>query len=94
MSSETDVRDEKKLNPLVRLYRGLTTIDFVGRRKVWFTISLVIIVLGIGSLGIRGFNFGIDFKGGDSWEVLAPHSSVSAMTKAVEKAGLTLPTVE
>jgi preprotein translocase subunit SecF len=82
------------LNPVVRLYRGLTTVDFVGRRRVWFTISMVIIVLGIGSLGIRGFNFGIDFKGGDSWEVLAPHSSVAAMTKAVDAAGLSLPTVE
>jgi len=94
MSSEHDVDVEKKLNPLVRLYRGLTTIDFVGRRKVWFTISTVIIVLGIGSLGFRGFNFGIDFKGGSSWEVIAPHSTVAKMTTAVENAGLSLPTVE
>ncbi len=93
MSNETDA-DVRRLNPVVRLYRGLTTVDFVGRRRVWFTISMVIIVLGIGSLGIRGFNFGIDFKGGDSWEVLAPHSSVAAMTKAVDAAGLSLPTVE
>lgn len=77
-----------------RLYQGLTTVDFVGRRKIWFTASLVIILIGIGSLGIRGFNLGIDFKGGSSWEVLAPHSSISAMTSAVEKAGLSSPTVE
>jgi len=77
-----------------RLYQGLTTIDFVGRRKIWFTASIVVIVVGLGSLGIRGFNLGIDFKGGSSWEVLAPHSSISAMTTAVENAGLTNPTVE
>jgi preprotein translocase subunit SecF len=77
-----------------RLYQGLTTIDFVGRKRTWFTISIIVIVIGLGSLAIRGFNLGIDFKGGSSWEVLAPHTSVSAVTSAVDKAGLTNPTVE
>lgn len=77
-----------------RLYRGLTTIDFVGRRKTWFSISIIVIVIGLGSLGIRGFNLGIDFKGGSSWEMLAPHTSISAVTHAAEKAGLSQPTVE
>ena len=79
---------------LGRLYQGLTTVDFVGRRRTWFTISIVIIVLGIGSLSIRGFNLGIDFKGGNSWEVLAKHSSIAKMQSAVTRAGLTNPTVE
>jgi len=81
-------------NAFGRLYQGLTTINFVGRRKVWFTASIVIIVVGLLSLGVRGFNLGIDFKGGSSWEVLAPHSSVAAMTTAVENAGLSQPVVE
>ncbi len=80
--------------PFGRLYQGLTTIDFVGRRRTWFTMSLIVIVLGLGSLGIRGFNLGIDFKGGNSWEVLAPHSSIAAMTASVQRAGLAAPTVE
>jgi preprotein translocase subunit SecF len=77
-----------------RLYQGLTTVDFVGRRKIWFSASLAVILIGLASLGIRGFNLGIDFKGGNSWEVLAPHSSISAMTTAVTKAGLANPTVQ
>jgi preprotein translocase subunit SecF len=77
-----------------RLYHGLTTVDFVGRRKIWFTVSIVIVVLGIGSLAIRGFNLGIDFKGGSSWEVLAPNTSITSMTNAVDAAGLTNPSVE
>ncbi len=77
-----------------RLYQGLTTIDFVGRKKIWFTASLVVILVGLGSLSVRGFNLGIDFKGGSSWEVLAPHSSISSMTTAVTQAGLSNPTVE
>jgi preprotein translocase subunit SecF len=89
MSDET-----KTLGPVGRLYQGLTTVDFVGRRRTWFTISIVIIVLGIGSLSIRGFNLGIDFQGGNSWEVRAPHSTIAKMTAAVTKAGLSNPTVE
>ncbi len=85
---------EHHYGPIGRLYHGLTTVDFVGRRKVWFSISMTIIVLGIASLGFRGFNFGIDFKGGSSWEVLAPHTSVATMTREVTAAGLPDPTVE
>jgi SecD/SecF fusion protein len=39
-------------------------IDFMKRRKVWFAISGVIVVAGAVSLGVRGLNLGIDFKGG------------------------------
>ena len=54
-----------------RLYHGETNIDFVGRRKLWFTISAVAIVLSLGSLVTRGLNLGIDFEGGVVWEVPA-----------------------
>jgi preprotein translocase subunit SecF len=85
---------ERRPGRFGRLYQGLTTVDFVGRRRIWFTASLVVIVIGLSSLGVRGFNLGIDFKGGSSWEVLASHSSISAMTSAVERAGLSNPTVQ
>ncbi len=39
-------------------------IDFMKRRYLWFAISGVIIVAGAVSLGVRGLNLGIDFKGG------------------------------
>jgi SecD/SecF fusion protein len=39
-------------------------IDFMRRRYLWFAISGVIIVAGAVSLGVRGLNLGIDFKGG------------------------------
>ncbi len=96
----SDVKDsdvagtEKAPGRFGRLYQGMTTIDFVGRKRIWFIASLVVILVGLGSLSVRGFNLGIDFKGGSSWEVLAPHSSISSMTTAVTKAGLSNPTVE
>ncbi|MBD0290271.1 MAG: protein translocase subunit SecD [Thermoleophilia bacterium] len=39
-------------------------IDFMGKRRVWFAISGVILLVGALSLGIRGLNLGIDFRGG------------------------------
>ena len=84
----------KSGNVFGRVYRGQTTFDFVGRRKVWFTISILIIAAGIVALGVRGLNLGIDFKGGSSWEVQAPGVTVSQANAAVAKAGLTDPVVQ
>ncbi|MFL5964350.1 MAG: protein translocase subunit SecD [Gaiellaceae bacterium] len=39
-------------------------IDFMARRKLWFLVSGVVIVVSLGSLVTRGLNLGIDFKGG------------------------------
>jgi SecD/SecF fusion protein len=39
-------------------------IDFMRRRYLWFAISGVIVLIGIGALSARGLNLGIDFKGG------------------------------
>jgi SecD/SecF fusion protein len=39
-------------------------IDFMRRRYVWFALSGVVILAGMVSLGVRGLNLGIDFKGG------------------------------
>ncbi|KUO50633.1 MAG: preprotein translocase subunit SecF [Desulfitibacter sp. BRH_c19] len=38
--------------------------DFVGKRKMWFLISLIIIIPGVFSLLFQGLNLGIDFAGG------------------------------
>jgi SecD/SecF fusion protein len=39
-------------------------IDFMRRRYLWFAISGAVVAIGLGSLGARGLNLGIDFKGG------------------------------
>ena len=38
--------------------------DIAGRGKLWFIISLLVIIPGLISMVTRGFNFGIDFTGG------------------------------
>jgi SecD/SecF fusion protein len=39
-------------------------IDFMRRRYLWFAISAAIVLISAVSLGVRGLNLGIDFKGG------------------------------
>ncbi|MES0340826.1 MAG: protein translocase subunit SecF [Candidatus Humimicrobiaceae bacterium] len=44
--------------------------DFIGKRKIWFTISLIVVLIGVAGYFIQGgFNFGIDFLGGSLIEV-------------------------
>jgi SecD/SecF fusion protein len=50
------------------ILRG-THIDFIGKRKIFYGISILITVIGIGSLVIRGLNPGIDFTGGRTYVV-------------------------
>ena len=51
-------------------YSGARSIDFVGRRKVFYIIALVMITLAIVAPAARGgFNFGIEFRGGSEFRV-------------------------
>ena len=52
------------------LYTGEKSIDFVGRRKRWYAISIVLIILSIVGPMLRGgFSFGIEFTGGSQFQV-------------------------
>lgn len=43
--------------------------DFIGKRKITYTISTIVIILGFISFATRGFEMGIDFKGGREYKV-------------------------
>lgn len=47
----------------MRLFQK-TNIDFMGKRKTWFVISLSVLFVGIISLTFKGIDLGIDFLGG------------------------------
>ena len=52
-----------------RLYTGETSVDFVGKRKLWYVVSLIIIAISAFGLFGRGLNLGIEFKGGAKFNV-------------------------
>jgi preprotein translocase subunit SecF len=71
-----------------KLYNGETNADFVGRWKLWFLVSGLVIVAGMASLFTRGLDLGIDFEGGTVWEVDAGDASVEDGRDVVAGAGL------
>ncbi len=67
---------------MTRLYRGEVSYDFMTKRKRWYAISSVVILISLLSILIRGFTFGIDFKGGAEFDFPQRQHTV-AETRAV-----------
>jgi len=49
-------------------------VDFIGKTRVWFALSGVVLLIGIASLGYQGLNLGIDFKGGSQITFKTPQA--------------------
>ncbi|MFW6019563.1 MAG: protein translocase subunit SecDF [Bacteroidales bacterium] len=43
--------------------------DFISKRKIMYTISVIVILIGIISLSFKGLNYGVDFSGGRTYVV-------------------------
>src|SRR3954466_4407046 len=54
------------------LYEGRVSIDFVGRKWLWYGISAAIVLLALFGLLGKGLNLGIKFKGGVEYRVVMP----------------------
>jgi preprotein translocase subunit SecF len=63
----------------VDFFRGVKW-DIVGKMKIWFTISAVVIIAGLVAWGTRGLNYGIDFTGGSllRYEFASPLAETEA----------------
>jgi preprotein translocase subunit SecF len=73
---------------LRRMYDGNGAFDFVGRRRTWYVIALVCLLIALASFLIRGFNFGIEFSGGNSFVIPAKNGvTLSEASKVVADAG-------
>lgn len=70
------------------LYRGQVQFDFIARRRRWYAISgLLVIICGL-SLAFKGLNFGVEFTGGTVFSVQSADGSVDQVRKTVEGAGV------
>ncbi|MEU9342279.1 protein translocase subunit SecF [Streptomyces sp. NPDC048278] len=71
-----------------RLHRGEISYDFVGKRKIWYGVSILITITAIVGLAVRGLNMGIDFQGGAVFTTSKTSVSVSqAETYAQQASG-------
>ena len=66
---------------LGRVFRGQTAIDFYGKRKVGLVLAILAAVVTFGSLLTQGLNLGLDFEGGDAWDI--PASETFGVDEAV-----------
>ena len=54
------------------LYTGRKSVDFVGKTRVWYAISGLIIIAAVLGLYFKGLNFGLEFRGGAQFTVSMP----------------------
>ncbi|WP_205877657.1 protein translocase subunit SecF [Mycobacterium camsae] len=84
---EADV-DSKTAGPqhsfLSRLYTGTGAFEVVGRRRLWYGVSGAIMAIAVLAIVIRGFTFGIDFKGGTTVSMPSTGSAGTIQVNQVE----------
>ena len=69
-----------------QLYRSEFSIDFVGKRRIWAILSAILIFISLLAIipGIRGLEFGIDFRGGTIYRApMQTDATVSEIRKEV-----------
>jgi preprotein translocase subunit SecF len=72
----------------MRFLTGKREIDFMGKRQYAVIGSLLLIAVAIGSLAVRGLNFGIDFTGGTLIELGYPEPvKLDSIRGPLEQAG-------
>ena len=72
------------------LYSGQRSLNIVGRRKLWYSVAAVVVLLSVLIPSIRGFQFGIEFRGGSEFRVsgVASQSQQLATDAVTEVTGV------
>jgi preprotein translocase subunit SecF len=70
-----------------RLYNGEVGLDVVGHSRLIYKITAVVMLLCIASMVFRGFNFGIDFAGGNSFRLPGTEEQLVEVREAAEGTG-------
>ncbi|WP_344865372.1 protein translocase subunit SecF [Amycolatopsis ultiminotia] len=63
------------------MYVGTGALDIVGARKRWYLFFALLLLVCIGSMVFRGFNFGIEFEGGTQIQMPA-HGARGEISKS------------
>ena len=69
-----------------RLYRGEANLNIVGKRKQWFGIAGGVVLVSLLALIFVGFTLGIEFKGGNDFEIPVRVGSITEVEQTVTEA--------
>lgn len=87
-TSAVEAPDIESVTPhhgfFVRLYTGTGAFEVIGKRKLWYIVSGVIVAVCVASMLLRGFTFGIDFEGGTKVSMPSATESGTVTTQQVE----------
>jgi preprotein translocase subunit SecF len=79
----------------VEFFSKQTNFPFMATRKVWYTLSAVLMIGSVVSFATRGLNLAIDFTGGVSVQAtFAQSANVDAVRTGLEQAGFKDPQVQ
>jgi preprotein translocase subunit SecF len=70
-----------------RLYNGEAGLDVVGRSRLIYVVTALLVLFCLLSMLFKGFNFGIDFAGGNSFRLPGDQAVLSEVQTAAEEAG-------
>lgn len=74
---------------LSRLYSGDTAFDFIRYRAIWYLMSVVVMLVCFGFMGVKGFHLGIEFVGGTQFQAASvPGVSLVEVERVVTAEGV------
>ncbi len=71
-----------------KLYRGEVSYNIVGRRKTWYIVSAVLLLVAVSGVLVRGLNLGIEFRGGAEFYVSSTTCTIQDTRDAIGTAGV------
>src|SRR3954469_7111504 len=98
LPAETETGEEaappRRASLAHRLYNGEAGLNVVGRSKIIYRITAVVLAVCVVSFIVRGFNFGIEFVGGDSFQVPGTSAQLSSVQAAAQNHGAQVSTAQ
>lgn len=73
-----------------RLYLGRSGIRIDDWRRRLFLVAAVMVLVALGSMAVRGFDFGIEFVGGNQFQVPTSAGTLVEVEQAVARGGATV----
>jgi preprotein translocase subunit SecF len=71
-----------------RLYRGDTSVNFIGKSRRWYAFSGILIIASAIALSTQGLHLGIEFKGGSEFTVTKTNISLVDARAVVASTGI------